>query len=305
MTGSVNNRNSTHGPRPACVLIHGDVNALSVARSLGRAGIRVFAINDADSPVCRSRYVTPVVLPVLGRDRGEAWTEFLLGPHSAHLHGSVLLACSDVALRMLALHRDELSHHYLLDLAVPDVQLAMLDKRTSLEVARKAGVGHPKFWSVDDPDALDLSPEMRYPLLVKPVDTFKFFELTGHKILVVDNREQFEAAVGQVMDAGIDFVLVELIPGPDDLLCSYYTYLDENGEPEFHFTKRAIRRYPRREGPAVYHVVDWVPEAARAGLQFLQAAGVRSRRVEAGGAASTRSAVSGRPLRVAAAAVVC
>jgi D-aspartate ligase len=266
---------ASRGPRPPCVVIHGDVNALSVARSLGRAGIRVYAINDADSPVCMSRYVIPIVIPVRGRDREEVWAEYLLGPDGAHLFGSVLLACSDPALRMLALHREELARHYLLDLADPDVQLAMLDKRASLEVARDAGVGHPKFWVVKGPGAVDLPSEMSFPALVKPVDTYRFLELTGHKILVVEDRQKLEAAMRVVVDAGLEFVIVELIPGPDDLLCSYYTYLDEQGEPEFHFTKRVIRRYPHREGPAVYHVVDWVPDAARAGLQFLQAAGVR------------------------------
>jgi D-aspartate ligase len=143
-------------------------------------------------------------------------------------------------------------------------------------VARCAGIGYPKFWtSSGTADIEALAPDLPFPVLVKPVDTFRFFELTGHKILVVDSPDELMRGVREVAEAGLEFVIVELIPGGDDLLCSYYTYLDERGEPKFHFTKKVIRRFPSREGPAVYHVVEWIPDAAREGLQFLQAAGVR------------------------------
>jgi D-aspartate ligase len=266
------------GPaRPVpCVLLHGDVNALTVARSLGRLGVPVYALNDAVAPVTRSRFVTPLVLDHAGQSREDAWTEYLLGPESDHLRGSVLLACSDIALRILAAHRDALASRYVLDLADPAVQVNMLDKRASLEVARRSGIGHPKFWVVSGTrDVGALAADLPFPVLVKPVDTFRFFELTGHKILVVDGPEELMQGVRAVAEAGLEFVIVELIPGGDDLLCSYYTYLDEDGNPQFHFTKTVIRRFPSREGPAVHHAVDWIPDAAEEGLQFLQAAGVR------------------------------
>lgn len=258
------------------MLLHGDVNALTVARSLGRLGVPVYALNDANAPVTRSRFVTPIVLDQAGQSREESWAAYLLGPESDHLRGAVLLACSDIALRILAAHRDALATRYLLDLADPAVQVNMLDKRASLEVARRAGIGYPQFWVVSGTcDVEALAADLPFPVLVKPVDTFRFFELTGHKILVVDGPDELMEGVRAVAEAGLEFVIVELIPGGDDLLCSYYTYLDEDGDPQFHFTKRVIRRFPSREGPAVHHAVDWIPDAAREGLQFLQAAGVR------------------------------
>ena len=57
-------------------------------------------------------------------------------------------------------------------------------------------------------------------------------------------------------------LLMEYIPGGDDRLCSYYTYLNEAGAPLFHFTKRIIRRYPAGMGTACYHITDWIPELA-------------------------------------------
>jgi predicted ATP-grasp superfamily ATP-dependent carboligase len=51
-----------------------------------------------------------------------------------------------------------------------------------------------------------------------------------------------------------------MIPGPDDKLCSYYTYLDEKGNNLIDFTKRVIRRYPMNMGGSTYHVTDHVPD---------------------------------------------
>jgi D-aspartate ligase len=70
-------------------------------------------------------------------------------------------------------------------------------------------------------------------------------------------------------------VLTEIIPGRDDAFESYYSYLDENGEPLFEFTKRKLRQYPTRFGLGTYHKTDWNPEVAELGLAFLRAAGVR------------------------------
>ena len=68
---------------------------------------------------------------------------------------------------------------------------------------------------------------------------------------------------------------MEMIPGPDDRLCSHYTYLDESGEPQFHFTKRIIRRYPLNMGAATYHVTDHVPELRELALALLEQVGLR------------------------------
>jgi D-aspartate ligase len=65
------------------------------------------------------------------------------------------------------------------------------------------------------------------------------------------------------------------VPGPDSRLCSYYTYLNEESEPLFDFTKRIIRRYPIYMGNACYHVTDNVPEVKGLALKLFRQAGLR------------------------------
>ena len=74
---------------------------------------------------------------------------------------------------------------------------------------------------------------------------------------------------------GVEALLLEEIPGDDDRLCSMFTYLDDEGEPLFEFTKRVIRRYPEHQGFGCYHITDWDPEVWETGLRLVRHVGLR------------------------------
>jgi predicted ATP-grasp superfamily ATP-dependent carboligase len=87
--------------------------------------------------------------------------------------------------------------------------------------------------------------------------------------------DELLSAFDTVCGAGIPTFLVEMIPGPDDRLCSYYTYLDENGNNLIDFTKRVIRRYPMNMGGSTYHITDCVPDIRALSLALFRLAGLR------------------------------
>jgi predicted ATP-grasp superfamily ATP-dependent carboligase len=261
---------------PPVILLGGEANALSVARDLGRAGVTVYALGEPDAPVMYSRYCR--WLPVaIDENGGEgAWTRYLLGSESAHLRGAVVLSCSDAGLAVLIRHRDALLERYRLDASNPAAQLAMLDKLTTYQCGREAGVPTPGFWRADSREhILALRDELVFPLLVKPRLSHLFEERFGRKHMIVSSFDELLAVFAQTDDARTDVLLMEHIPGPDDRLCSYYTYLDEAGAPLFHFTKRIIRRYPAGMGTACYHVTDRIPELHDLANRLFARAGLR------------------------------
>jgi len=87
--------------------------------------------------------------------------------------------------------------------------------------------------------------------------------------------EQLHQQTQRVFDAGLDFILCEYIPGPDSLLSSTYTYIDDNGEELFCFTKRIIRRSPKNYGSGCLHATEWLPKTAEMGMQFFRGIGFR------------------------------
>ncbi|HLA83923.1 MAG TPA: hypothetical protein VJL29_03940 [Thermoguttaceae bacterium] len=260
---------------PPVVILGGGTNALSIARSLGRRGAAVWAINFANEAVCRSRYARRVPLAD-GPDPAAVWTEFLLSRRSDHLRGAVLLAACDDGLKIIAENRAALDEKFLLDDSNPEAQLCMLDKLSTYRAATAAGVPTPRFWTAESMADLEAArDELVYPLIVKPRLSHLFERRFGAKFVVVRSFDELLAAFQNVHDADISVMLVEQIPGPDDRLCSYYTYLDEWGNPLFHFTKRIVRRYPVGMGAACYHVTDAIPELHELGLRLFRHVGLR------------------------------
>lgn len=257
------------------ILIGGGANALSVARSLGREGIKVYVLNHATEYVTHSRYAEWVPMPAAEAFE-ETWANYLLGPESEHLRGAVLLSCSDVGIEVLAKHREALAEKFTLDESNPDAQRCMLNKLCTYRVAVAAGVPTPRFWTATTRDqVLALRDELVYPLLVKPLFSHLYERRFRKKFAVAHDFDQLLDAFETVSSAGIETMLVEMIPGPDDRSCSYYTYLDENSEPLFDFTKRIFRRFPTNMGGACSHITDWNPEVRDVALKLFRRAGLR------------------------------
>ena len=262
--------------RPPAILVGANVvTAISVIRSLARHGVEVYLLCNEGAVPARSRYArrleTDPSLP-----QQEAWLDYLLGPRSEGLRGAVLLPCNDDALELLSRRREELSARYLLDICDPQAQRAMLDKLSTYEIASAAGVPTPRFWAArNEEQVAGHRDEYEYPLMLKPLHSHEFKRVHEGKYLIAEDWEGLLAAYRRTQAHDVAVVLLEVIPGPDDLLCSYYTYLAEDGAPQFHFTKRVIRRYPEHEGFACHHVTDWDPEVRDLGLRVFKQAGLR------------------------------
>lgn len=261
---------------PPAIVLGGGVNALSIARSLGAAGVRVFAINNPDSEIRYCRFSSWIRVPAGTGTLQEAWAAYLLGHASDHLRGAVLLAASDEGIEILAWHREALSKRFTLDLSDTAAQLCMLNKVSTYRAAQAAGVPTPKFWVCGSRDQVEsLRDELVFPLLLKPRLSHEFAKVYSTKFAVVSTFEELLLAFDKVNSAGIETFLVERVPGPDDRLCSYYSYLDENGEALFKFTKRIIRRYPIGMGGGSYHITDDVPHIAEMSLRLFRHVGLR------------------------------
>lgn len=272
MTSLIRRRRTARSDLPPLILLGGDANAVSIARSLVRDGITVHMIGA--SPARRSRAIRPIPMKP---DAGPSdWTDYLLGPPSDGLRGSVLLAANDAGLELLATHRQELRKRFLLDDSNPSAQLCMLDKLCTYQAAVNSGVPTPRFWPLGSFAQLNaIRTELVYPLIVKPRLSHVFRARFGRKFFLAESFAQVVTRVQEAFDAGVDVLLMEMIPGPDNLLCSYYTYLDEGGLPNFDFTKRVIRRYPVNMGEGTYHVTDYIPELRPLATALFRQVGLR------------------------------
>ena len=264
-------KNTRHS-RPPAIILGGVSNALSIVRGLGRAGIESYAINYPQAPVKYSRFCKWIDIPKAPGTVEETWAAYLLGQESNHLRGAVLLAACDEGIELIAKHRQALSEKFRLDLSNPKAQLCMLNKLCTYQAAQKAGVPTPKFWITDRREQIEkLKDKLIFPLIVKPFLSHRHkAKFNGASFVCVRTFAELLDAFDTTSLAGVKTFLVEMIPGGDDKLCSYYTYLDEQGNNLFDYTKRMIRRFPVTVGAGVYHVTDYVPDLKELSLKLFR-----------------------------------
>ena len=266
-------RQAAGKPSIPAIVVGGCQNSLSVTRSLTRHGVEVLTVNYPYEAVRFSRYGHYVALE--GDGSPTAWEKFLLSRASDRYKGSVLLACNDEAISIIINNYEALSHKFLLEETEPEMRRELLDKFITYKRAQEVGIPTVGYLQVRTRDQLDQAlSTLRFPMIMKPLYSPDRRLLKFKAALITDENElnRFFAIAAAT---GISVVLMEYIPGGDDKLCSYYTYLDEHGQPLVHLTKRVKRRFPLESGDGTYHFTDWIPEAAELGLRFFRHLGFR------------------------------
>lgn len=263
---------------PPAILLGGGAIAVSVARSLGEAGLHVHALGDAEwDTVGHSRHCASFA-DIGHENLQERYLEWL---SKRSLGEAVVFPCDDESLAMIARRRHELEAlGYLPIEANDEVLLAMLDKEETYRRAARVGIGVPRRFVLEareDIDRLLEESEISFPCALKPLHSHLFARRFGAstKVILLPDRDELERVAGDLATLGSAMMVTEIIPGPEDAYCSLYTYLDRDGEPLVQFTKRKLRQYPVGFGLATYHVSIHDGELAETGLRFCQGVGLR------------------------------
>jgi D-aspartate ligase len=267
------------GARPHAIVIGANENGLSVARSLAELGVRTYSLGGVDW-LARSRHVDVIEYQqptnCTTDEQLQIWLDWLLGPEAEPFHGSVLIPCNDLSVEMIAVNREALARHFLLDESRDDITLTLLDKIATYEMAGRIGVEAPRTWEIPDRRAfLDALPELRYPCAIKPRSSVAFWNRFKTKLIVANDAAEMREAHALVEESGLDVLITEVIPGADDQYFSYWTYVADDGEPQFHFTKRKYRQYPIHHGLGTLHRSYEDAELRALGERFVRGSGLR------------------------------
>jgi D-aspartate ligase len=268
-----------HGGKPEevpVILLGGEAIALSAARSYGRRGIRVYVLDGPTSYARHSRYATWIPAAT-GSSVQEEWLEWLTNGANRLIPGALLLPCCDDGLELIARHRGELERTFVMAEADDSVTLALLDKEQTSRLAERTGTPAPTTWRISSTEEiLDVIRTISFPCALKPRHSHLFARhFPAVKLFVARNGDQLMEYFLRVQSYGLEMIVTQIIPGGDDQYYSYYTHLDTNGRPLFHFTKRKLRQYPPGFGDWTYHVSGVYPDVAARGLQFFQKIGLR------------------------------
>lgn len=260
---------------PPAILLGGGIIAVPVARSLGAAGVPVWALGHESDPVRSSRHCRRFVDVGAGEGVQERMLDWLLGADSPR---GVVLPCHDEPLELVARNRAVLEQagHRPVE-ANDEVLLAMLDKHRTYELAQRAGVPVPRTVLARpgmEPGELD---ELGFPCAIKPRHAHHFQRHFGlrRKVFLAADRTELDEHLRAMGALGLEMLVTEIVPGPEDSYHSYYTYMDAQGRPLLHLTKQKLRQYPVGFGLATYHRIHRYQPAIEMGSRFFGAIGAR------------------------------
>jgi predicted ATP-grasp superfamily ATP-dependent carboligase len=256
---------------PAVVVDVGWVNGLAAVRSLGRAGVRVLALDHRASALgFRSRYAEPVRTP--DPQDEEAFVSFLAG---LELDAPApVFATHDEPLNAIARGARRLGERFLYPFPRWEVLARIQSKRSQLEAAEAAGVpvprtAHPRSAG----EARAAAEELGWPVLVKPSSTEGFKRRFGRQAFRCESVAEVERAYGD-SDA-YEPMVQEVIPGGDGELYTLGSYLAEGGEALGLFCGRKLRQTPPGVGTCRVGEAVWVDEVVELGLKLLRSLGFR------------------------------
>ena len=248
---------------PAAVVDVGWVNGLAAIRSLGRAGIRVLAVDHRPSALgFRSRYAEPFV----SADAHADPTRFVASIRA--LGEVVVFPTHDGQLNLIAQHLGDLQVHA--PFPVWEILERVQSKREQLDRALAAGVDVPETRYPDDAvEARAAAAELGLPVLLKPEDHVGFKYRFRRQSFRCETLDEVGDAYARAEEFGL--MVQELIPGGDDTLYTVGSYLSRDGRVLGVFSGRKLRQTPPVIGTCRVGEAVWVQDAVDAALRLLAA----------------------------------
>jgi D-aspartate ligase len=252
------------------VIIPGDRPAsIGIARSLGRRGIKVYAMDsDKNSIALVSKYSTP--LTYINNDESDKnITDTKLDALSRLGEKldqkAVLFPVSDEDVQICSDHRNHLLKYYKFVMPSKRIISNLINKDGLRRIAKEYNIPSPEiYYFKNRDDLLELSNELPYPLIIKP--SFSAFWLKDEitsivdyhplsnppKVVLCNDPSELMSNYESIEKIDSRVIIEEVIPGEDNRLFYACFYLDRNSVPLAYFAGQKLRILPVGFGSATY-----------------------------------------------------
>ena len=268
---------------PAAVIFNSHITGLAVARSLGRRGVPVIALDrDPAGYALASKYVMASGLCPNVLEDEASFIDFLLALGRELERPAVLFPCNDEWVLAVNRHRAALEAYFLFPFSGPEVVEPVLDKARLYQQATKLGIPIPRTWYLH-PDTIEqAASELPYPCIVKPTEQRAFYDAFQDKAWRISEPAELFSAVERACEHPL--VAQEIVgQGLTDFysVCSYLgkaggEYSGEDGNKKNTdgvFVGRKLEQYPPQFGTGCLVAAEWVTSIAERGIQILKTFG--------------------------------
>jgi predicted ATP-grasp superfamily ATP-dependent carboligase len=248
------------------VILEGADGGYAAARALRRHGVPVTMISRGW--VTRARGID-------GR-RATTRDQWLAELAEVGAQGpGVLIPASDPAVEFVSRDRDLIPSALRSYESPSSAHLKLMDKGSLYSLAAQAGVRAPVVKLLSSADEIDaVAASAAYPSLLKPTLSHRYRDLFGHhRNILVHGPDELRSAATPALDAGLEWLVTELIPGPETNLFGAVTIRGEDGSFALAYTRRKLRQHPPYYGAGSVLETVPAPGALAMARRLLDAAG--------------------------------
>jgi predicted ATP-grasp superfamily ATP-dependent carboligase len=258
------------GRKPLAVIMGGSINGLSFARSLGRRQIPTLLVDSERLIGTYTRYGKVVILPP-ANEHPEDWVEFLNFVGSKPEHPGVLFATSDVHCVLVSEQSEALRPYFRFVVPKSDTLEQIVNKRIQYRIAEEVRIPIPRTYFPESVNHLrSLAKDVPYPCILKPYKSHLGRKKIPKKVVVIHSREELIGEYSRIATGDLDFMIQDIIPGPDSSLFGYLAFWDSEGHECNWLTKRKLRQNPPLYGDGSLQITVHEPEVAELSRRLLR-----------------------------------
>ncbi len=214
----------------AVVVNSGGANGYGVVVNLGRQGVPVFSVDsNPDNNTFFSKYASKIICPDYRTSR-EAFLSFLLDFGKSLKPKPILFVTNDLQLLCVLERKEEFEKYFYLPMASKQTVEKLVDKQLFYQELEKLKLPYAETYSpLDLEEVKEISRKIRYPFIVKPVQSKTFSKKFGNKCLEVNSSRELVDTYRKVALEEDRILVQKQIAGTERYLV--YTYFNSNSVP--------------------------------------------------------------------------
>jgi D-aspartate ligase len=230
--------------RPSALLIGDDpVNALGVARNLGRESIEVHRLGGSESRLFRSRYIHSSSIFLALEDCPDR--EYVVAIERACPEEGpvVIFPLTDLHVLRVSRNMNKLEGRFRFPGCRPETAEILVNKRRFCQSLVELGIPHPRTaWAATRPEYESEAQSIGYPVFLKPEISPLFSRRFNTKGFVANDRFELARHVQRIQASGLPVVMQEIIPGGAECLHGCAGFRTET--QTLLFCYRRVREFP-------------------------------------------------------------
>ncbi|MEW6731366.1 MAG: carboxylate--amine ligase [Acidobacteriota bacterium] len=253
---------------PPALIFNCHITGLAVARSLGKYGVPIIALDSDDQGLGGySRFTKVAGQCPYPLDDVDGFINLLLEIGTVLKQKAVLFPCLDEWVFAVARNRVQLEKYFILPFSQIETIERILDKQLLYKKCTEQAIPIPRTYYIGEQSPQEIAREIAFPCIVKPALQREFTNEFGEKVFRVENKDDFLQFCQRASHHSL--LAQEIVNAGVDSFYSLCSYISPTGKVKGLFVGRKLAQYPPDFGTACLVDSHYIESITRRGLEIL------------------------------------